>query len=188
MPTHVALLRGINVGGRNRVLMEDLRALVTKLGHDDVFTYIQSGNVLFTAARLGEATPTIAEALATSIAAELGVTAPVVVLTKDDLTEIITANPFSDEPNPKCVHAVVFSSPGGSELLGRVEAAMAKSAALGSRDNARVLGRTLYLHTPDGFGRSKLAELLVRSAPKGSANGTARNWATMLKLKGLFES
>jgi uncharacterized protein (DUF1697 family) len=185
MPTHIALLRGINLGGKNRVAMADLRALVSKLGHSDVSTYIQSGNVLFTAARSGDDTTVIADALTTAIAADLGVTAPVVVLRRDELDDMIAANPFPDEPNPKCVHAVVFGAPAGPEVQDRVEAALARSAALGSPDDARVAGRTLYVHTPDGFGRSKLAELLTRAAPKGGANGTARNWATVLKLKEL---
>jgi uncharacterized protein (DUF1697 family) len=187
MPTHVALLRGINLGSRNRVAMADLRALVGGLGHTDVSTYIQSGNVLFTAARTDEDTAAIADALTEAIAAGLGVTAPVVVLRRDELDDIIAANPFPDEPNPKCVHAVVFGAPAGPELQDRVEAALARSAALGSPDDARVAGRALYLHTPGGFGRSKLAELLTRAAPRGGANGTARNWATVLKLRELCE-
>jgi uncharacterized protein (DUF1697 family) len=191
MATHVALLRGINLGGRNRVAMADLRALVGELGHSGVSTYIQSGNVLFTVAPdaspgPGETTG-LADAMTAAIAAKLGVTAPVVVLTREELAGVVAANPFPDEPNPKCVHAVFRAAPAGEELLSRIAQAESAAAAKGSRDTIRSIGRTLYLHTPDGFGRSDLAVALMRitGSPSGGATGTARNWSTTLKLLAL---
>ena len=79
---------------------------------------------------------------------------------------------------------MLLSQPPGSELSGQLEAARAKSAAKGSRDDVRSIGRTLYLHTPDGFGNSDLSAGLMRivSAPKAGLTGTARNWATTTKL------
>ena len=181
--THVALLRGINLAGRNKVAMADLRALVTELGHADVSTYIQSGNVLFSAPGDAEAAA-LALAMTEAIAAKLGVTAPVVVLTRDELAEVVAANPFPDEPDPRRVHAVVLSEPPGPELTAKLDAAVAQSAAKGFRDEIRVVDRTLYLHTPEGYGRSDLAAALMRivSSPKAGTTGTARNWATMTKL------
>jgi uncharacterized protein (DUF1697 family) len=181
--THVALLRGINLGGRNKVAMADLRALVTELGHADVSTYIQSGNVLFSATGDAEAAA-LALAMTEAIAAKLGVTAPVVVLTRDELAEVVAANPFPDEPDPRRVHAVVLSEPPGPELTAKLDAAVAQSAAKGFRDEIQVVDRTLYLHTPEGYGRSDLAGSLMRivSSPKAGTTGTARNWATMTKL------
>ena len=195
MPNHVALLRGINLGGRNKVAMADLRAVVAGLGHTDVTTYIQSGNVLFTAAAQDPAgTPeagaaVLAEAMTAAIAAKLGVTAPVIVVPRDELAEIIAANPFPDEPDPRRVHAVVLSEPPWPDLTARLEAALAQGAAKGSRDEVTAIGRTLYLHTPEGYGRSDLAQTLLRvvHAPKVSATGTARNWATMTKLLSLCD-
>jgi uncharacterized protein (DUF1697 family) len=184
--THVALLRGINLAGRNKVAMADLRALVTELGHADVSTYIQSGNVLFSAP--GDANPdALALAMTEAIAAKLGVTAPVVVLTRDELAEVVAANPFPDEPDPRRVHAVVLSEPPGPELTAKLDAAVAQSAAKGFGDEIRVVDRTLYLHTPEGYGRSDLAVALMRivSSPKAGTTGTARNWATMTKLLAL---
>lgn len=186
MPTHIALLRGINLGGRNRVAMADLRALVSGLGHDDVSTYIQSGNVLFTAAA-GAADPSaIADEMTAAIAAKLGVTAPVVVLTRDELADVIKANPFPGEPDHKRLHAVFRTGPADQDLLDRIAAAVSAVAAKGSRDSAVSIGRTLYLHTPDGYGRSDLAQALLRltSSPR-AGTGTARNWATVLKLREL---
>jgi len=188
MATHVALLRGINLGGRNRVAMADLRALVGELGHRDVSTYIQSGNVLFTVAPDAspgrQETTALADAMTAAIAAKLGVTAPVVVLTREELAGVVAANPFPDEPNPKCVHAVFRAAPAGEELLARIAQAESAAAAKGGRDSVRSIGRTLYLHTPDGFGNSDLSATVMRivSVPKQGTTGTARNWATMTKL------
>jgi uncharacterized protein (DUF1697 family) len=183
MATHLALLRGINLGGKNKVAMTDLRALVAELGHTDVATYIQSGNVLFTAG-LDTDCGRAARAMTDAIAARLGVTAPVVVVTREELAQIHTANPFPDEPDPRRVHAVVLSAPPGPELIARLDAAIGKSSAKGAPDAATTIGRTLYLHTPAGYGNSDLAAAVLRivSSPKAGVTGTARNWATMTKL------
>jgi uncharacterized protein (DUF1697 family) len=183
MATHVALLRGINVGGKNKVAMADLRELVGALGHTDVSTYIQSGNVLFTAPE-GIGCAEAGQAIATAITARTGVKSPVVVVTSGELAEIHGANPFPDEANQKLVHAVVLSEPPGAELTARLEAAVKQSDAKGRRDVATVVGRTIYLHTPDGFGTSDLSATVMRivSAPKAGLTGTARNFATMTKL------
>jgi uncharacterized protein (DUF1697 family) len=88
------------------------------------------------------------------------------------------------------VHAVILSQPPWPDLTGRLEAARAASAAKGSKDEIRAIGRTLYLHTPEGYGNSDLAQALLRfvHAPKAGATGTARNWATMTKLLSLCDA
>jgi uncharacterized protein (DUF1697 family) len=183
MATHVGLLRGINLGGRNKVAMADLRGLVSELGHADVSTYIQSGNVLFTAAADAD-TSALAAGLTRAIADKLGVSSPVVVVSREELAQIVAANPFPAEPDPRRVHAVVLSEPPWPDLAVKLDAARAKSAAASEVDQVLAIGRTLYLHTPAGYGRSVLAEALLRvvSSPKSGATGTARNWATMTKL------
>ena len=104
MPTHVALLRGINVGGRNRVAMADLREVVTSLGHTEVTTYVQSGNVVFTSP---DADPdALAAALEQRIGERLSVRPRLVVLSRAELAAVVAANPFPDETNPKCLHAL----------------------------------------------------------------------------------
>jgi uncharacterized protein (DUF1697 family) len=186
MATHVALLRGINVGGKNKVPMADLRALVGELGHTDVSTYIQSGNVVFTAPE-GTDCGQAAGAMSKAILTKTGVKSPVVVITSGELAEILAANPFPGQANPKLVHAVVLSEPPGADLTGKLEAAVAQVAAKGSHDEVTAVGRTLYLHTPDGYGKSDLAATVLRivSSPKAGTTGTARNWATMTKLLAL---
>jgi uncharacterized protein (DUF1697 family) len=184
MATHVALLRGINVGGRNKVAMADLREVVAGLGHADVSTYIQSGNVLFSADPADADTSALATALAKAITGALGVSAPVVVVSRDELAEAIAANPFPGEADPKRVHAVVLSAALRAEAAAKVDEALARSAAKGARDELAAVGRTLYLHTPDGFGNSELAAAVLRivTSPRAGVTGTARNWATMTKL------
>lgn len=184
MPSHVALLRGINVGGRNRLAMADLRQLLTSLGHTGVSTYIQSGNVVFTAAGVG-ATAELAAELERAIADRLGVAPRVVVRTREELAAVVRDNPYPDEPDPKAVHAVFLTGEPGPELARAVADAHRPA---GGRDTATLVGRTLFLHTPDGFGRSKLAELLIGHTSgngPGRVAGTARNWSTVLKLQAL---
>src|SRR5215469_6108482 len=106
MPTHVALLRGINVGGNKKIAMADLRSVVGELGHSEVSTYINSGNVLFTPPQSGGDLSAMAQAMSEAIAAKLGVSSPVVIVTRDELADVIAVNPFPDEPEPRRVHAV----------------------------------------------------------------------------------
>jgi len=183
MATHVALLRGINLGGKNRVAMADLRAVVGELGHADVSTYIQSGNVLFSAPADADAAA-LAVAMAEAIAVRLGVNAPVVVVPRDELAQVVAANPFPGEPDHKRVHAVLLSEPPGADLAAKLDAALAQSVAKGAIADVKSIGRTLYLHTPDGYGNSDLSAAVLRivSSPKAGLTGTARNWATMTKL------
>lgn len=188
MPTHVALLRGINVGSHNQVAMADLRALVADLGHTDVTTYLRSGNVVFTAAGAGGAVEDLAAELERAIAAALDLRLRVVVVAGAELARVVRDNPYPDEPNPRMVHAVFLSEDPGADLAARVESAQAAVAAKGSRDTARIVGRALYLHTPDGFGRSDLAATLTKIGAKQEAGlaATARNWATVTALHAKF--
>ena len=190
MASHVALLRGINVGGRNKVPMADLREVVASLGHTGVTTYIQSGNVLFDTAETD--TARLAAALETAIGDRFGIWASVVVLSRDELAGVLAANPYQDEPNPKLVHVVFLNADPPEDLLDRIAAAESAVAAKGSRDTVQAAGRALFLHTPDGFGTSELAQVLFRiiSPPakqKQALAATARNWATSTKLLSLCE-
>jgi uncharacterized protein (DUF1697 family) len=182
VPTHVALLRGINLGGHKKVAMADLREVVASLGHADVATYIQSGNVVFSAR--DSDTEALAAALEEAIAARLGVRSRVVVLSRDELARVARDNPYPDEPNHKALHAIFLSGEPGPEVAERVAAAQQQVAERGSRDTAQVIGRTIFLHTPDGYGRSDLAAALVKlgQAKSDTVTGTARNWATVTRL------
>ena len=178
MPRYLALLRGINVGGRSKVAMADLRDVAASLGHAEVATYIQSGNLLFATADTDAAS--LADGLEAEIASRLGVRPAVVVLSGPDLAQVITDNPFPGEANPRYVHAIFHRDAIDAGGIARVAAAVERVRQSGSRDDAVVVGRALYIHTPDGFGRSDLAAQLTRKSVQPA--GTARNWATVTKL------
>ena len=187
MPTHLALLRGINVGGHNRVAMADLRRVAASLGHADVATYIQSGNVVFTSRDAD--TGALARALERAIAETLDVRPAVVVLSREDLRQVVADNPFPEVADPKHLHAVFGDREPGPARVAEVRAAQDAATARGSPDEARIVGRTLFLHTPEGIGRSELAARLTRT-PRGAREGagTARNWATVTRLLKMVEA
>jgi uncharacterized protein (DUF1697 family) len=182
MPRYVALLRGINLGGRNRVAMADLRRLTEALGHTEVATYINSGNVIFTSPHTD--CGALADALERAIAESLAVRPTVVVLSRADLAQVIADNPFPDEPDPRRLHAVFRRLHLAPEAIAAVGEARQRARAKGSRDEAVPVGRALFLHTPDGLGRSELAAQLSRSGVQ--ADGTARNWATVTRLAAML--
>jgi uncharacterized protein (DUF1697 family) len=180
---YVALLRGINVGGRNRVAMADLRQLAAALGHTEIATYIQSGNLVFSSE--DDSANGLADALEREISRTLEVRPAVVVVSKADLAQVIADNPFPGESNPKVLHAVFRREALTAEAVEAVAAAEQKARAKGSQDEVIVVGRTLFLHTPDGLGRSELAAQLARVGSQ--AEGTARNWATVTRLMDMLD-
>ena len=187
MATHVALLRGINVGGRNRVAMADLREILTSLGHNEVATYIQSGNVVFSPGQAGTGetgTVALATAIEKAVEERTGVRSRVLVLSSADLAQIARDNPYPDELNPKAVHVVFLPAEPAPDMIASVAEVQEKVAQKGSPDTARYVGRALFLHTPESFGRSELATLLTRAGRPLSSQGagTARNVATVRKL------
>jgi uncharacterized protein (DUF1697 family) len=188
VPTHIALLRGINLARNKRIAMADLREVVASLGHADVATYIQSGNVLFSSPETD--TARLAAELERAIAERLGIQAGAVVLTRDELAKVIADNPYLSEPNPKYVHVIFLPRDPEPEHAARLAESERQAAEKGSRDTVRLAGRAVFLHTPDGFGTSELAKLLGRSGGPLSAKGagTARNWSTVTKLLALCDA
>jgi uncharacterized protein (DUF1697 family) len=184
VPRYLALLRGINVGGRNKVAMSDLRLVATDLGYTDVATYIQSGNLLFSSDDANAAEH--ARALERAIAERLHVRPAVVVISAAELARTIADNPFPEEPNDRCLHAVFHAVEPGAAELGRITELVDRVRANGSTDDAVVVGRTLFLHTPGGFGRSDLAARLISGSARGTPAGTARNWATVTRLMAML--
>ena len=169
MARYAALLRGVNLGSHNKVAMPALRALVEGLGHTDVATYIQSGNVVFTAGSGSAAA--VASKLENAIEKEFGFDVPVVVRTKAQLATLIKGNPFAD---PSKVHVAFLS-------------AAPKAAALKAIDRDAyapeefaVKGKDVYLHLPNGVGRAKLTHTVLER--KLGVGATYRNWTTVNKL------
>lgn len=172
---YVALLRGVNLGGNRRVAMPDLRRVVAGLGYDDVVTYINSGNVVFTATTGGAEDH--AASIAHALAAELDLSTPVIVRSADHLQATVDANPYH-EADPSRVMVVFLDR----ELTDdqRRDAAARAAAAASPSEEVTVGPDVVYLHLPDGFGRSRLGANLDRTT--GAAVGTARNLRTTVKL------
>jgi uncharacterized protein (DUF1697 family) len=176
MATHVALLRGINVGRNNRIAMTDLRAAIAELGYEEVSTYIQSGNVLFSTPRTD--TTAIAASIGEKIHRHFSMTIDVVVLSGQELAQVVSANPFP--PEHKLLH-VIFQAGQPDQALTRRIAAL-EAAKGGGRDKIAAIGRALYFYTPGGYGTSELGKALTKLP------GTARNWGTTVKLLELVGS
>jgi uncharacterized protein (DUF1697 family) len=184
------LLRGVNNLGSKRVAMAELQRVVASIGHTDVATYIQSGNVLFTPRPADSRTAgrmdntALAAELERTIAGSIGVQARAVVLSREELACCVHDNPYPGQTNPKLLHAVFLPEVQGPALAAWVADAEQQVRAKGSRDEATVLDRTVYLHTPEGYPPSELRRVLARTGGPTSAavGGTARNWATVSRL------
>jgi uncharacterized protein (DUF1697 family) len=175
----VALLRGINVGGKTQVPMDQLKSLFASLGHEDVATYIQSGNVIFRSAPGDERK--IATDLEQRIAETFAVAARVLLRTPAELESIATGNPFLDrQGDPTKLHVVLLDAPPAAEAIAELDPGRSPP------DEFSVHGREIYLHLPNGFGRSKLSIDYFES--RLGAVATARNWRTLLKLRELAAS
>jgi len=167
----VALLRGINIGSRQRVSMPDLRALMEELGHTDVETLVQSGNVVFTS----RAKPaTLEKQLEEAIEEKLGVDPKVVVRTRDELAAAIDASPFEVPDDPKNLHVTFLSAKPDAAAVKKLD-----EAELGP-DEVVFKDREIYILYVNGMGRSELAKQLGRA--KLGVAATDRNWNTVTKL------
>lgn len=169
MPASVALLRGINVGGNRPLPMTDLRALFTAADCERVTTYIQSGNVIFTHPTL--AADALEADLERRIAAATGWAVPVLVRTATELAGVVRDNPFPGVEPTTLLVAFLRAAP-------TPHAASAFDPAGYVPERYAVVGREVYLHLPDGVGRSRLLPALPLLRPPT----TARNWRTVLRL------
>jgi uncharacterized protein (DUF1697 family) len=177
MTTYVAMLRGINVSGRNKLSMADLRALLGAAGAKDVRTYIQSGNAVFTSRR---SPSTLVGTLEGDLENALGNRVPVLLRTVEELEAVIEANPFvARGEDPKVLHVT---------FLGRAPTTAALEAVRGKRadgDEFEVIGRQVYLFCPHGYGSTKLTNTFFEK--KLGSPATTRNWKTVTTLVDLAQ-
>jgi uncharacterized protein (DUF1697 family) len=172
MPRQIVLLRGINVGKHNRVGMAPLRELLTGLGHEDVRTLLQSGNVVLTSDTTGAE---LERSLEQAIAGELGVEPAVVVRTVDEVAAVLERDPFGDVADqPKLYQVSFLSEPLAPAVKRELEAADV------APERVAVHGREIYAWHPGGVQRSPLVKLLMDR--KLGVTATARNWNTVTKL------
>lgn len=175
MTTWIVLLRGVNVGGRHKLPMAALRELLTEVGFENVRTYIQSGNIILDS--LDGDRDSVARSIRNAIEGRFGFAPHTFVLDVDAFDTAIAANPFSEgTQDPKTVHLFFLTEPDpAADLDGLRE--------LATRGEEFVLTEdVLYLHTPNGFGRSKLVERLHRFI---GAETTARNHRSVMAIRAL---
>lgn len=176
MATWIAFLRGINVGGSHELPMKQLAALLGEEGLSDVATYIQSGNVVFRCA--GRTDGTTAAALEKRIGAAIsrqhGFEPRVLVLGAAELSRAAAANPFPRaDDDPTMLHLFFLAQKPSAPALDALHALRTGHEAF------ELIDKVFYLYTPDGFGRSKLAE---RAEKHLGVAATARNWRTVGKM------
>ena len=172
--TYIALLRGINVGGHTKLAMADLRSVLEALGHGDVATYLQSGNAVFTSDRTDA--DALGAELTERLSADLGVSPTVMIRTAPELVAVAEANPYPEQAraDPTRVHVGFLSAePADPAALSFDQASHAPEELVHE-------GQTVYLHLPDGIGRSRLAADLVRRVR--DVEVTMRNWRTVARL------
>ena len=172
MNVFIAVYRGINVGGKNPVKMESLRAMHERLGHQEVKSYIQSGNIVLAANGSADA---ITRKVVAEFVREFGFGANVVVVTAKRLDMIVGSNPYAKlaAENPQTVHAGICEGEPGEKGL---TALLAKTGG----SESFVIGKGIvYLHAPDGFGKSKFAAGMEKAC---GVPMTVRNWRTMEAL------
>jgi len=174
MKTFIGLLRGINVGGNNKISMAELRALGEKMGWENVQTYIQSGNIVFSAS--GKAAALEME-LERAIVKRFGLSIPVVARAAADWPAYIKSNPFlgACKKDPHLVMLCLAKTSPKSDAA----KALRQRAAAGER--IEQIGDALWIHFPNGVARSKLSPALLDRVTGSSV--TARNWLTVLKLQ-----
>jgi uncharacterized protein (DUF1697 family) len=173
MAVNVAMLRGVNVGAHNRIKMPALVDVFTGLGHTGVVTYIQSGNVVFKSRAKSSAA--LARAIRERIERDLGCDVAVLLRTRDELASVVKDNPFlRAKADPGRLHVTFLAVVPDAELIRTVEEFDA------GPDEARVVGRDVYLHCPNGYGNTKLNPALIERRLR--AVSTTRNWNTVTKL------
>jgi uncharacterized protein (DUF1697 family) len=177
LATYVALLRGVNVGGKNMLPMKELGEIFTAAGCAAVRTFIQSGNVVFRAA------PSLAARLPRSIPTRIeerfGHKPPVILRSAEQLSATVRANPFLQAgAEEQMLHVLFLADEPAPELVQKLDPARSPP------DTFAVRGQDVYLCLPNGAARTKLTNAYFDS--KLSTISTGRNWRTVLKLRDLM--
>ncbi len=174
---YVALVRGVNLGARNRLAMADLRRVVEDVGGRDVQTYVQSGNAVF---RSSAGRAKLERELASGLGG-LGLECPVIVRTARQLGALAAGNPFArPRRDPLTLHVTFLAAKPARERMRRL------AAGDFAPDELHVAGTDVYLHCPNGYGRSTLSNAFLER--QLGVPATTRNWRTVTALAELSES
>lgn len=177
--THVALLRGINLAGKNRLPMKDLTEMFAKEGCGSVAAYIQSGNIIFSA-DAGVASG-IASLITARIKKRFGFAVPVVLRTSGELKKVTSNNPFLNAgASEKELHVMFLADVPEAARIRALDPDRSPP------DTYQVRGREIYLRLPNGAGRSKLSNQYFDS--KLATVSTSRNWRTVTTLLELMKA
>lgn len=172
MPTYIALLQGINVGPKKRIRMEDLRALITHLGGEEVRTYVNSGNAVF--AHRSKDIPALERDLETALRDHVGMDVPAIIRTGPDLARVIADNPFPEASDPKTLHVLFLREKPAIEDVNAVEE-METGA-----DRIAIHKREVYAFLPN-YTTGATVDLMEVGKALG-VDATGRNWNTVTKL------
>lgn len=175
MQTYISILRGINVSGQKKILMADLKTLIETLEFKEVFTYIQSGNVVFKSdGKLPEME--LAKKIEAAIEKKYGFQVPVIIRNIEELDKVISNNPFLKEKNISIekLHVIFLSQAPKENNIKSIENIDF------SPDRFFIKGKEVFLHIPEIYGKTKLSNKFFENKLKVTA--TTRNWKTVTKL------
>jgi uncharacterized protein (DUF1697 family) len=173
MPIFIAMLRGINVGGKV-IKMESLRESFAAMGFNDVKTYVQSGNVIFEVSNASA--PSLSKKIEQRILRDFGLSVPVFLRTPKEMEETIKRNPLLKMPgiDPSKLHVTFLSDAPPKTALEQLQPLTVKPEQFHS------IGRDIYLYCPNGYGKTKLSNTAIEK--KLSVGATTRNWKTVNTL------
>jgi len=172
MNKYIVLLRGINVGGKNKLPMAELRTLLSENGYENVTTYIQSGNIFLNSTKIAEE---INEHIKHLLKQQFGYDIPVVTFTAEEIKKCFTKNPFLKiEDNIKNLHVTFLNTAPEKDSTANI---FIKTS---NNDAYKIEGKIIYLHTPDGYRNTKFTNEQFEKKLKVQA--TTRNWRTTTKL------
>lgn len=175
MVKYISILRGINVGGKRKILMADLKDLYSQLGFENIITYIQSGNVIFTAPT-SENSHQIAAKIQKAISDTYGFDVPVIIRTDNEIKEAVKANPYQEEEQTdiKQLHLTFL---GEAPLKENIEVLEQTS---GIKDRYQINTKDIFICCEGKYSDSKLTNQFFEKKLKVTA--TTRNWKTVNKL------
>ncbi|MEW2921215.1 DUF1697 domain-containing protein [Muricauda sp. ANG21] len=170
--TFIALLRGINVGGQKKIKMAELRETLTRTGLENVQTYIQSGNVIFESSEGN--LKSLENSVREAILKNFGFEVPTLVISGNDIKEILKANPFADKVEENKLYYVLLKKAPAKDLVAQFEELNYPNEDFHSTE------KCVYLMCKKGYGNAKLNNNLIEQKLKVEA--TTRNHKTMQKL------
>ncbi len=172
MSLHVALLRGVNVGGANRLPMKSLIAAFEAAGARSVSTLIQSGNVVFDTNDVAA----VAGEVSALLARDRGLHVPIITRSASEFRVLVAGNPFRPHLDPASLHVA---------LLSREPASVSLDLTRSPADSFALVGATLYLHLPNGVSGSKITNAWLDA--QLDVISTLRNWRTVTRLTALLD-